>query len=96
MLRGALQTSNGNNAAAATANLTVTECAKSVAKAFAPATIVSGGTSVPTITLSNKQRGRGYLFCSVGGHTAVGVTLANATFGGTCAGPNLGLRAAQR
>ena len=49
----ALQTSNGSNAAAATANLTVTTVTPTVAKAFAPSTIAANGVSTLTITLSN-------------------------------------------
>jgi uncharacterized repeat protein (TIGR01451 family) len=49
----ALQTSNGNNVAAASASLTVNTVAPSVAKGFAPATIAANGTSVLTITLTN-------------------------------------------
>ena len=50
---GALQTSNGNNGSAASANLTVNAVAPSVAKAFAPVSIAANGTSTLTITLSN-------------------------------------------
>ncbi|WP_162527556.1 beta strand repeat-containing protein [Casimicrobium huifangae] len=88
---GALQTSNGNNAAAATANLTVTANAPSVAKAFAPATIVSGGTSVLTITLSNNNAVAATLSAALVDTLPSGVTLANATFGGTCAGAKSGV-----
>jgi len=54
---GALQTSNGNNAAPAVATLTVNTPAVVIAptlgKAFSPATISAGGVSTLTITLSN-------------------------------------------
>jgi uncharacterized repeat protein (TIGR01451 family) len=53
---GALQTSNGNNAGAAIATLTVNVPAAvlpTVGKAFTPATINAGGTSTLVITLSN-------------------------------------------
>ncbi|MGB5081934.1 MAG: ice-binding family protein [Burkholderiales bacterium] len=54
---GALQTSNGNNAAPAVATLTVNSPGVSIAptlgKSFNPATINAGGVSTLTITLSN-------------------------------------------
>ncbi|HTW83248.1 MAG TPA: hypothetical protein VMD91_04150 [Candidatus Sulfotelmatobacter sp.] len=46
--------SNGN---AATANLTITPAALSIAKAFAPASIASGGISTLTITIPNTASG---------------------------------------
>lgn len=53
---GALQTSNGNNASAAAATLTVT-CASgvTVGKEFAPSTIAAGDTSLINIYLSNSD-----------------------------------------
>lgn len=52
---GALQTTNGNNAAPAVATLTVTvkQTPPSVYKSFSPSTIKEGAISVLTITLSN-------------------------------------------
>ncbi|MDQ3773221.1 MAG: hypothetical protein M3461_02000 [Pseudomonadota bacterium] len=53
---GALQTSNGSNAAPAMATLTVIPPASvppTLGKAFSPATIDAGGTSTLTITLTN-------------------------------------------
>jgi uncharacterized repeat protein (TIGR01451 family) len=53
---GALETSNGNNAAPAIATLTVippVNVAPLLGKAFSPATIMMGGVSTLTITLSN-------------------------------------------
>jgi hypothetical protein len=53
---GALQTSNGGNAAPAIATLTVIPAlpsAPTLGKAFTPATIAQGGTSTLTVTLSN-------------------------------------------
>jgi uncharacterized repeat protein (TIGR01451 family) len=53
---GALQTSNGSNAASAIATLTVNPpvgVAPLLGKSFSPATIKAGGTSILTITLSN-------------------------------------------
>ncbi len=88
---GALQTNNGNNAAAATANLTVTANVPTVAKVFAPATITSGGTSVLTITLSNNNATAATLSAALVDTLPAGVTLANATFGGTCTGAKTGV-----
>lgn len=53
---GALQTSNGNNASAASATLTVT-CASgvTVGKEFVPSTIAAGDTSLINIYLSNSD-----------------------------------------
>jgi uncharacterized repeat protein (TIGR01451 family) len=61
LLAGALQTSNGNNAAPAVATLTVNTAAvippvvvpPTLGKSFSPATINAGGVSMLTITLSN-------------------------------------------
>jgi uncharacterized repeat protein (TIGR01451 family) len=52
---GALQTTNGSNAAPAVATLTVNTpaVAPTLGKAFSPATINAGGVSTLTITLSN-------------------------------------------
>ncbi len=53
---GALQTSNGNNAAPAVATLNVTppvNIAPTLSKSFSPSTIYTDGTSTLTITLSN-------------------------------------------
>ena len=54
---GALQTSNGSNAAPAIATLTVNAAVvpPTLGKAFSPATIAEGGTSTLTITLSNNN-----------------------------------------
>jgi uncharacterized repeat protein (TIGR01451 family) len=52
---GALQTSVGNNSAAATTNLRVTNV--TAAKAFSPTTTARGGTSLLTITLNNPDTG---------------------------------------
>ncbi len=56
---GALQTSNGNNAAPAIATLTVVPLAGPplLSKAFNPATINAGGSSILTITLINPNAG---------------------------------------
>ncbi|MDQ3189715.1 MAG: DUF11 domain-containing protein [Pseudomonadota bacterium] len=53
---GALVTSAGNNPNAASANVNVV-AVPTIAKAFSPATIASGGTSTLTITLSNSTVG---------------------------------------
>src|SRR5581483_5621612 len=53
---GALHTSNGNNTVPAAATLIVTPAAKvppTLSKSFNPATIITGGISLLTITLSN-------------------------------------------
>jgi uncharacterized repeat protein (TIGR01451 family) len=51
---GALQTSNGNNAAPAVATLTVLPVIPpTLSKSFSPATILAGGSSTLTITLNN-------------------------------------------
>ena len=52
---GALQTSNGNNAAPAVATLTVSAplIAPTLSKAFSPTTITAGGVSTLTITMTN-------------------------------------------
>ncbi len=51
---GALQTSNGNNAAPAVATLTVLPVIPpTLSKSFGPATILAGGSSTLTITLNN-------------------------------------------
>jgi uncharacterized repeat protein (TIGR01451 family) len=58
---GALQTSNGNNAAPAIATLTVSPpSAVTLSKAFSPATINAGGVSTLTITLSNASSSIAY------------------------------------
>ena len=51
---GALTTSAGNNAAAASATLTVLT-APTITKAFTPASIASGGSSTLTVTLGNSN-----------------------------------------
>ena len=88
---GALQTNFGNNAVAASANLTVAANAPTVAKAFAPASIAAGGTSVLTITLTNNNATAATLSAALVDTLPAGVTLANATFGGTCAGTKSGV-----
>lgn len=54
---GALETSNGNNAAPAVSTLTVTALSvpPSLSKSFSPNSISSGGTSTLTITLNNSD-----------------------------------------
>ncbi|MCZ2134264.1 MAG: DUF11 domain-containing protein, partial [Burkholderiales bacterium] len=88
---GALQTNFGNNVAAANANLTVTTNTPTVAKAFAPTTITAGGTSVLTITLTNNNATAATLTANLVDTLPAGVTLANATFGGTCTGTKSGV-----
>ncbi|MBS0225474.1 MAG: DUF11 domain-containing protein, partial [Proteobacteria bacterium] len=60
--------------------------APTVAKAFAPSTITAGGTSVLTITLNNNNATAATLSAALVDTLPAGVTLANATFGGTCTG----------
>ena len=52
---GSLQTSTGNNAAAATATLTASLNAPTLAKAFNPLSVVAGASSTLTITLGNSN-----------------------------------------
>jgi uncharacterized repeat protein (TIGR01451 family) len=54
LIAGALQTGNGNNAAPAVATLTVLPVTPpTLSKSFSPATILAGGSSTLTITLTN-------------------------------------------
>ena len=50
---GALQTNNGNNAAAANANLTINDVAPSVVKTFGAVNLATGGTTSLTLAFSN-------------------------------------------
>jgi uncharacterized repeat protein (TIGR01451 family) len=84
---GALQTDKGNNAGSATAILTVRrETAPTLAKAFSPASILEGGTSTLTITLSNTNNTPANLTAPLVDQLPNGVTVvgnANNTCGGT-------------
>jgi len=79
---GALQTNYGNNAAAATATLTVV-APVTVAKAFA-ANFPVGGTTTLTITLGNAPGTATTLSAPFGDTLPAGLTLLNNTFTGTC------------
>jgi uncharacterized repeat protein (TIGR01451 family) len=77
---GALQTSNGSNAAPAVATLTVTSPANvtpTLGKAFSPATIATGGVSTLTITLSNTNASVATLSSSLTDTLPTGVVIAN-------------------
>lgn len=83
---GALQTSNGNNVAAAVATLTVSTVAPTIAKSFSPATIPVNGRSTLTFTLSNTNPTplTGIDFTDT--YPAGLVNATPLTVGGTCAG----------
>ena len=85
---GALQTSNGSNAAPAVATLTVPQStAVILGKAFSPATIVAGRPSTVTITLFNPSARRATLTAPLTDTLPIGVVIAairNA--GSTCGG----------
>ena len=72
----ALQTSNGNNAAAATTNLTVTTVTPAVTKAFAPSTIAANGTSTLTVTLTNANTSAANLAAALTDTLPSGVVIA--------------------
>ncbi|NOT15614.1 MAG: hypothetical protein HOP21_08605 [Methylotenera sp.] len=80
---GALQTNQGNNTAAATADLIVNG-RPTVSKSFSPNSIVSGQTSLLTITLTNPNSPLATLSANMVDTFPAGVTLANTAFGGTC------------
>jgi uncharacterized repeat protein (TIGR01451 family) len=83
---GALQTTNGSNAAPAIATLTVSPCASvALNKAFCPATIDAGGKSTLTITLSNAGSSIAYLTAPLIDTLPSGVVLAS-TPATTCRG----------
>jgi hypothetical protein len=88
---GSLQTSNGNNALAALATLTVVAAVPSLpptlGKGFSPFSIVAGGTSTLTITLSNPDPEPATITAALVDTLPAGVTIAatpNART--TCAG----------
>ncbi len=84
---GALQTSNGNNAIPAIATLNVSiPSPVTVGKAFSPATIISGGVSTLTITLSNTNNTAAALSAPLTDTFPSGMTVsgsASNTCGGT-------------
>ncbi len=76
---GALQTSNGNNAAPASATLTVIPPGPGpplLSKAFSPATINAGGVSTLTITLINPNAGAATLTAPLTDTLPLGVVIA--------------------
>ncbi|MFO1305774.1 MAG: hypothetical protein U1F54_18760 [Burkholderiales bacterium] len=81
---GTLSTSAGN-AAPASAPLTVTAIAPTLAKAIAPATIVSGGSATLTITLGNANTVPITLGAAFADTMPSGVTITGANTG-TCTG----------
>ncbi len=86
---GALQTSNGSNAAPAVATLTVPQptTAPTLGKAFSPSTIVTGGVSTLTITLSNPNTSVAILSAPLTDTLPPGVVIANpANASTTCPG----------
>ena len=83
---GALQTSNGNNTAPASATLTVSPPASvTLNKAFSPASIKASGNSTLTITLSNTSSSVAYLTSPLTDVLPAGVVLAS-TPATTCRG----------
>ncbi len=93
---GALQTSNGSNAAPAVATLTITQAlpppppppaiAPTLVQAFSPASIASGGSSLLTITLSNAGPVAASLTAPLTDTFPIGVNITGApstTCGGT-------------
>jgi uncharacterized repeat protein (TIGR01451 family) len=87
---GALQTSNGNNAAPAVATLTVNSPAVVIAptlgKAFSPATINAGGVATLTITLSNPNATAASLTAQLIDNLPSGLVVAGST-SSTCIEP---------
>jgi len=89
---GALQTSNGNNAAPAVATLTVNTVVvtppvvvpPTLGKAFSPATINAGGFSTLTITLSNANSTPASLTAQLIDRLPSGVLLVTSSVASTC------------
>ena len=88
LLTGALQTSNGNNAAPAVATLTVIPppVAPTLGKAFNPATIDATASSILTITLSNANTKTATLTAPLIDTLPSGVVIANPPVAGTTCG----------
>ena len=81
---GALRTSIGNNSVATSAALQVLAL-PSIAKAFVPTTILTGGTSTLTLTLSNANAAGVTLTAPLVDSLPTGMLVASpATIGGTC------------
>ena len=87
---GALQTSNGNNAAAAVATLTVKKpIAPKLIKSFSPAIITAGGDSTLTITLKNSNSTDANLTAPLTDTLPSGVVIAAIPNAGTTCGGSL-------
>jgi len=86
---GGLKTDRGNNAEGASADLKV-YTPLTVAKDFNPEAIPVDGISVLTITLSNGNDTDATLSGDLVDTLPANVTLANATFGGSCTGTKSG------
>src|SRR5208282_6680332 len=81
----ALQTNDGNNAAAASATLTVNPDPPTLGKAFAPTTILAGGTSTLTLTLGNVNPTAATLLAVLTDTLPAGMTIATPNgLAGTC------------
>ncbi len=85
---GALQTSNGNNAAPAVATLTLVAppAAPALAKTFIPVSITEGATSTLTIVLSNPNLVAATLTAAFTDTLPAGVVIAGAPNAGTTCG----------
>ncbi|MDQ3773222.1 MAG: hypothetical protein M3461_02005 [Pseudomonadota bacterium] len=86
---GALQTNKGNNAAQASAILTVKPAASvapKLTKAFSPATINAGGVSTLTITLSNTNATKATLTAPLTDTLPSGVVVVAGSASTTCGG----------
>ncbi len=84
---GALQTDLGNNAAAASDNLTVNATSPpTVVKSFSPNTINAGGTSQLTITLGNTNASAITLIANMDDNLPTGVTATAINAATTCPG----------
>jgi len=81
---------DGPTLVSANASTTLGVNPPSIAKAFSPNTIAQGGTSVLTITLTNNNYGAATLSSNLVDTLPTGITLANASFGGTCTGTKSG------
>ena len=84
---GTVTSTNANTSATATANLIVTApplTSPTIAKAFSPTSIATGGTSTITFTLDNVNPG--ILTNASFTDTLTNLSVASATIGGTCVG----------
>ena len=83
---GALQTSNGNNAAAANANLVINNVAPAITKAFGAAAIASGGSTSLTLTLTNPNSTLATLTAALVDALPANLTTVAASIATTCGG----------